>query len=420
MADRRGGSQPPEEGSPEYEWLYGSRRRDTSDDSTQVMRGSASRRPSRSPRDETPYGPEPTRVMPAGRPPRSTDPRAADPRSTDRGGSGAPPQRPVAPTPAAARPPRRRGGLRWVKWALVAWLVFLLAVPLWSWSRVAKVDADPGGERPADQKGTTYLIVGSDSREGLTEAERKELGTGNAGGQRTDTIMLLHIGKGPNLLMSIPRDSIVDIPGRGSNKVNAAYAWGGPKLLVQTLEQETGIRIDDYVEIGMGGVVGLVDAVGGIEICPTEDMKDPQANLDIKKGCQQADGVTALGYARSRKTSQLGDIDRARHQREVVSAVGSKALSPWSVINPVRYVRLGNAASSFLTVSEGTGPVALARFALAMTSVDGEKGLTCGVPISDLAVNWDSTRAPQMFEYVINDDTGSIPKKLCTPSGLPR
>jgi LCP family protein required for cell wall assembly len=231
--------------------------------------------------------------------------------------------------------------------------------------------------------------------------------------------MLLQVGSGPNLLMSIPRDSIVDIPGHGRTKVNAAYAYGGPELLVQTLEGSTGIRIDHYVEIGFGGFVGLVDAVGGIEICPTEDMDDPQANLKIEAGCQEADGATALGYARSRKTSQLGDIDRARHQREVVSAVGSEAVSPWSVLNPVRYARLGAAASDFLVISEGMGPFALARFALAMTRVDGESGLTCGVPISDLAVNWDAERSAQMFEYVINDDTESIPASLCTPSGLP-
>ena len=69
-------------------------------------------------------------------------------------------------------------------------------------------------------------------------------------------------------------------------------------------------------------------------------MKDSRANLDIKKGCQDVDGTTALGYARSRHTSGLGDIARAQHQREVVSAVGTKVVSPWTVINPVRYWRL--------------------------------------------------------------------------------
>ena len=198
---------------------------------------------------------------------------------------------PAAP-PARARPPARgsrphrrrprrrraraarasrgrfpRFRLKWL-WALLAlWLVFLVAIPLWAWSKVDKVDAFPEGGRPDDQPGTTYLMVGSDSRGDLTAEERKELGTGNASGNRTDTIMLLHTGDGPNLLMSIPRDSLVEIPGYGTTKINAAYAYGGAKLLVRTIEGETGIRIDHFVEIGFGGFVDLVDAVGGIEMC---------------------------------------------------------------------------------------------------------------------------------------------------------
>ena len=106
--------------------------------------------------------------------------------------------------------------------------------PLWAWSNIEKVDADPAGARPAEQPGTTYLLVGSDSRKGLSAAENKRLGTGGVGdvGQRTDTIMLLHTGDGPSLLLSIPRDSLVDIPGRGTTKINSAFAIGGPRLLV--------------------------------------------------------------------------------------------------------------------------------------------------------------------------------------------
>lgn len=139
--------------------------------------------------------------------------------------------------------------------------------------------------------------------------------------------MLLHTGSGPNLLMSIPRDSLVPIPGHGTTKINAAYAFGGAKLLVKTIEQNTGIRIDQYVEIGLGGVVDIVDAVGGITICPTFDMRDRLAGLNIKKGCQEADGVTALGYARSAHRSAL-----RRHHAEPStsarsSAVGKKVLA---------------------------------------------------------------------------------------------
>ena len=147
-------------------------------------------------------------------------------------------------------------------------------------------------------------------------------------------------------------------------------------------------------------------------------MKDPQANLDIKKGCQSADGSTALGYARSRKTSALGDIDRARHQREVVSAVGSEALSPWSVLNPVRYFRLAGSSSESLSLGEDTGPFDTARFAFAMTRVSGEKGLTCTVPIIDLAVNWDPERAPRLFNLIAEDRTSDVSDDLCRPSGL--
>jgi LCP family protein required for cell wall assembly len=301
---------------------------------------------------------------------------------------------------------------------LVAWLAFLVAVPLIAWSRIDTVDATPSGDRPGSQPGTTYLLVGSDSREGLTARQKREYGTGNAQGRRTDTIMLLHTGSGPNLLMSIPRDSIVDVPGHGTTKINAAFAFGGPKLLEKTIENETGIRIDDYVEIGFAGFVDVVDAVGGVQICPQQAMKDKQANLDIDKGCQEAGGTVALGYARSRKTSGLGDIARAQHQREVVSAVGSEAASPWTVLNPVRYYRLAMAGADSLRVGEDTGMIATMRFAWAMTRVNGTKGLTCGVPIADLAVNWDPDRSKRLFRLITEDRTGDIPKSLCRPSGL--
>ena len=134
--------------------------------------------------------------------------------------------------------------------------------------------------------------------------------------------MMLHTGAGKPTLVSIPRDSIVAIPGYSTTKINAAYAFGGPELLVQTLEENTGVRIDRYVEIGFAGVVSLVDAVGGVEICPEEDMDDDKAGLDVEKGCQEVDGKTALGYSRTRKFAS-GDIQRVQNQREVIGGLGS-------------------------------------------------------------------------------------------------
>jgi LCP family protein required for cell wall assembly len=394
MADGPGRGSPRPDGpdEPDFDWLYGRR----------GGRGGDG--------DDAARDPEPTRVLPTMR--RSGHDEQTTPVS-----------RPVSPPPAprprsSRRAPRPR--LRWLWLLLLLWVVFLLVVPLLAWSRIDRVDASPSSGRPAEQKGTTYLLVGSDSREGLTRKQELKYGVGKGEGRRTDSILLLHTGSGPNLLMSIPRDSLVDIPGySGARKINAAFAYGGPKLLVRTIEKNTGIRVDDYVEIGFAGFVDVVNAVGGIRICPEQAMDDPQAGLHVKAGCQHANGRKALGYARSRHTSGLGDIARAQHQREVVSAVGRKAVSPWSVINPVRYVRLNMAASRSLRIGEDTGMLATMKFAYAMTRVTGKNGLTCGVPISDLAVHWDPVRSEKLFHLIAEDRTGDVPRSLCRPSGLP-
>jgi len=307
---------------------------------------------------------------------------------------------------------------------LALWLAFLVAVPLWAWSQIEKVDAEPDGDRPPDQPGTTYLVVGSDSREGLSEEERQELATGGGeGGGRTDTIMLLHTGDGGPLLLSIPRDSLVDIPGHGNTNINAAYAFGGPELIVETIEQNTGIRIDDYIEVGFGGFVNVVDAVGGVEVCPDRAITDPKAGLTgdnaIEKGCHEVDGVQALGLARSRQTFATSDIARVQNQRKVISAIASRAASPWSLLNPVRYFKLSDAGASSLRIGDNVGPLSLGRFAWGLARVTSGGGRTCTVPISDLAVNWDPERAPQLFELIAADRTDDIPKDLCTDSGLP-
>jgi LCP family protein required for cell wall assembly len=328
---------------------------------------------------------------------------------------------PVGPPPASSggRGPRRpRFRARYLLLLLLAWVVFLVAVPLLAWTSVEKVEYEPEGDRPSEQPGTTYLMVGSDSRADLSEEERKELTTGNAGGGRTDTIMLLHTGSGPNVLVSIPRDAEVEIPGNGTTKINAAYAIGGAPLLTETVEDLTGIRVDEYVEIGMGGVAGVVDAVGGIEICPKERMRDPLAGLNVKKGCQEADGATALAYARSRKVSALGDLDRVRRQREVVASVGAAVLSPMTVVNPVRWWRLNHAIPDFFAFGEGMGPVRAGMWALAMTQVDGDGGMTCTVPVTGGAAQIDTERAAELFALIAEDDADSIKKTLCTPSGI--
>lgn len=346
--------------------------------------------------------PSPTYTgSPAGRPP-----------------SGATPQRPVR------RPKNRRWWLRALLLLVIAWLVFLVAVPIWAWQQITRVDADPGGQRPPDTPGSTYLLVGSDSRQDLTKEQRAEFGTGNAAGQRTDTIIMLHVpdGSGSPFLLSVPRDSFVDIPGHSQNKINAAYAFGGPQLLVQTLEGATNVRVDHYIEVGFAGFVDIVDSVGGIEVCPATAIKDPKAGgLTLSRGCQDVDGRTALNYSRSRAFS-LGDITRALHQREVITAVGKKAASWQTVVLPWRYFEVNRAGAETVTIGEDVGPTDVARFAWAMAHTGGSDAKRCVVPYSSLgaatsagtAVLWDDQKASAVFTAIREDDTASAD---CSPSG---
>jgi len=365
---------------------------------------------------------------------------SAPPTAAIRPGTMPPPASPSSTLPPPNLPPPRKpvkarsSGMRRFQlpkwWRLsagatlvlipVVWLAYLAVVPIMAWSSVSTLQAWPDGNRPAEQPGSTYLVVGSDSRKGLTEEQQKELKTGKAteiGGGRTDTIMMLHTGAGKPTLVSIPRDSIVAIPGYSTTKINAAYAFGGPELLVQTVEENTGVRIDRYVEIGFAGVVSLVDAVGGVEICPEEDMDDPKAGLDIKKGCQEVDGKTALGYSRTRKFAS-GDIQRVQNQREVIAGLGRKLRAPMTVIDPIRYFRVVTGGASSVSVDDTASIPDMARFALALSGAMGSNGRNCNVPISDLAVNWDPNRAPAFFEHLRTDTTDEL-DDLCTKDGLP-
>jgi len=397
MAGRGNGS---EDDGDDFDWIYGA----------EGGRGS---------------DPEPTRRIPVQRRPGATPPPPPPtrlPPAEQYAGRPEPSGRRPAPATAPPGPPGRGRGrwsrprtyLRLVLLALVLWLVFLIAVPLVAWNRVDKVDFEPSGERPGDQPGTTYLLVGSDSRAGLSPEERKRLHTGDAASELTDTILLLHTGDGPTTLVSIPRDSPLEIPGHGVSKVNSAYAKGGTPLLVQTLEQATGLRIDQYVEIGFGGLVGVVDAVGGIESCPKQRIKDKESGLDVRKGCQEVDGATALAYSRARKYSPISDLARVQQQREVISAVGDKVLSPWSVLNPWRWWGLNNAVPDFFRFGDTTGPVDAGRWALAMTKVEK----SCTVPLARADTTWDSARAERLFGRIAQDRTGEITKDLCTATGL--
>ncbi|SDM09988.1 LCP family protein [Nonomuraea jiangxiensis] len=340
--------------------------------------------------------------------------------------SGKSPVRPLrSPEEPSQRPPggsRRRmsGGtiLKIVAGFLVVLLVAAVGMLFWIDSRLAGIDGvlDDYDGRVADTPGTNWLLVGSDSRKGLTAAERKKLATGRAAGQRTDSMMLLHIPEGSDkpTLVSLPRDSAVTIPGRGRDKLNAAYAIGGPKLLVRTVETVTGVHVDNYMEIGFAGFVDIVDAVGGVEINVRAAVNDPKAGLKLKKGTQTLTGSQALGYVRTRKGGALPDFERTKRQRQFLGAVVKKAASPGVLINPFTSIPLAMSATDAVEVDSGTGVFDMLSLGLAM----GDSPVTTVVPFGGdevvpsggTAVKWERDKALALFNALKNDQP--VPKDI--------
>lgn len=313
---------------------------------------------------------------------------------------------PGYPRPQQSRPQRRRPPI--ARFLGVTLLVIVLAIGGVAWwvdASLHRIDALSTTSRGiGNTAGANWLLVGSDSREGLSEAdgERYAAGDLSAGGQRTDTIIVVHVPSfgGKPTMVSIPRDSYVEIPGYGMDKINAAFSYGGPQLLQQTVEQSTGLRIDHYMELGFAGFAGIVDAVGGVTLCPTEAIDDPMAGLNIQAGCQTVDGPTALGYVRTRYASANGDLDRVERQREFLTAVIKKIGSPSTMINPFRAFPLISSLSDAVTVDRRDHVWHLAALGLGL--VRGSNQQT--VPVGGFAdtdagsvVLWDDAAAEDLF-----------------------
>ncbi|MGR6913330.1 LCP family protein [[Actinomadura] parvosata] len=424
----------------------------TEDDRTRAMRSPGDGRPlPPRPGDGLRSGGAPAHRLPSGGPgapthklptaaqapesPRADEPPRASSRVYGRERPGKSPVRPIRsrgdePPGGSGGSERRGGGLkgpgRRISWkAIVGVVAGLLVVLLVAGialffvidSRLAGIDGvlDDYQGRPADTPGTNWLLVGSDSRKGLTAAQRRKLATGRAAGQRTDSMMLLHIPDGGDkpTLVSLPRDSAVTIPGKGRNKLNAAYAIGGPKLLVQTVETVTGVHIDHYMEIGFAGFVGIVDAIGGVEINVRAAVDDPKAGLKLKKGVQVLNGSQALGYVRTRKGGALPDFERTKRQRQFLGAVVKKAASPGVLLNPFTSVPLAFSATDAVEVDSGTGAFNLLSLGLAM----GDSPVTTVVPFGGTeiagggsAVKWDRTKALALFDALKADKP--VPKEI--------
>ncbi|MFD9489352.1 LCP family protein [Streptomyces sp. NPDC059991] len=331
---------------------------------------------------------------------------------------------------AAASPARPRAN--WRRRIMIGSAVLVVAVVgvsvgtyFWADGKVRReVDLSKVIDRPGDGKGTNYLIVGSDSRDGLSKDDKKKLHTGSAEGKRTDSMMILHTGDNGNTMISLPRDSWVQIPSfkgsqsgklfpaKGHNKLNAAYAMDGPELLVRTIEANTGLHIDHYAEIGFAGFANIVDAVGGVEIDIPQDIKDRDSGADFKKGKQTLDGQQALAFVRNRHGYAAGDLERTKNQQRFLSALAAQTATPSTVLNPFKLYPVMGAGLDTLVVDKDMGLFDLGEMFWAMKGVTSGGGTSMNMPISgngpQSSLMWDTTKVKQLVNELNNDQKVTV------------
>ncbi|MER6559148.1 LCP family protein [Streptomyces sp. NPDC001027] len=318
---------------------------------------------------------------------------------------------------------------RRIKWTAITVVTVLVVTTVgtyfWADGKLKReVDLSKVIDRPEGGDGTNYLIVGSDSREGMSAEEKQKLHTGSAEGKRTDSMMILHVGSGGDTLISLPRDSDVELPtfvgsesgktykGTGRHiKLNAAYATDGPELLVRTIEFNTGLRIDHYVEIGFAGFASIVDAVGGVEITIDKAFKDKYSGADFQAGKQTLNGEEALAFVRTRHAFAASDLQRTKNQQKFLAALAHEVATPGTVLNPFKLYPTMSAGLDSLIVDKDMGLYDLGSMFFAMKGVNGGDGTSLNMPISGSSggnLVWDKAKVKQLVNELNNDEKVTV------------
>ncbi len=305
----------------------------------------------------------------------------------------------------------RRVGL-----SLLAVTIFVVSAAGFAWhniqSRIAWFNIDsllteedrPGTKPPDSYEGraVNLLILGTDSRAGNNNVDGSQ-GSEDVASARSDTALVMHISADRKRVdaVSIPRDTLVDIPecktldgekteSSEDTPFNSAFAKGagdsddkkavasGATCTWKTVEKLTGLTVDHFVQIGMGAVPDMVDAVGGVELCYDNDADDQYSGLKWTAGCHTVDGTTALQFSRMRYQDPEGDIGRTKRQRQVISKVISSAASPSTLVNPAKTLRVERAGSRSFTVDEDSSVLTVASLVWALRSASSNQMM--GVP----------------------------------------
>lgn len=322
----------------------------------------------------------------------------------------------------------------------------------WSSGSIERVDAFAGVvDRPPENAAgsTTFLLVGSDARTGMTRKQMRRLHVGTqdtAAGRRADTMLLVHVSaeRGAVQVVSLPRDSYVTIPAHVAddgtevperrNKLNAAYAFGGPPLAVATIERSTGVRVDHYVEIDFLGFVELVDAVGGVEVCTPVRLRDRKAGLRLPKGTSLVDGETGLAYVRARSLDARADLGRVERQQRFLAAMVNRITSRDVLLDPRALVRFLEAGLSAVRADPDLTESELVELGTQLRHVNGEDIRFRTVPVANPSHRsrtagsvalWDDAAATALFTAMRNDtdlasDRPAKRSRVTVPAGQVR
>jgi LCP family protein required for cell wall assembly len=296
--------------------------------------------------------------------------------------------------------PRRRGrrlALVLVV-ALALPLIYGLLLALRANGSIERVEVD--GLSPHLGGPLNTLIIGSDSRAGMTDEERAALSTGGEVGERTDTIIVLSVENGRAAMLSFPRDLWLTRCDGREQRINTAVQAGGLGCLARTIEDVSGIPVHHAVSVSFLGFVGVVDAVGGVELCLPSPIQDRDAGIDLPAGCQVLDGADALGYVRVRKIDN--DLKRIERQQGFLKALAKEMASPTTLLNPVESWRMTGEVGDALTADAGLGPLDLTQLAWGGRGIATGHVVTTTVPtrsgrVGQAAVEFLAEGADEVF-----------------------
>lgn len=282
-------------------------------------------------------------------------------------------------------------------------------------------------DRPEDDSGVNILVVGSDDRSALSEDERLALHLGTDDfGRNTDTMLLVHLSTDGSIdVVSLPRDSAVTVPAHVDSegdqreaavaKLNSAYGAGGPTLLIETVEDATGVRIDHYAEVDFVGFLDIVDAVGGVEVCVPEAIEDEKSGLDIPAGRSVLASEQALAFVRARAFDPTADLGRMGRQQAFGAAMFSQLASPSMLLNPARFSSVLSTVLASITTDPGLNATRARELSERLRRADPSRVRFQTVPLGGTktlrdggaAVLWDEAASTELFSALRQDGSAA-------------